>query len=74
MEAHQRQVEEKKRRESLREVELELDQEGKGGLASGNPNANQTSSPVEMEVDLAASQAGWQIRGLVRRMWKWTIV
>ena len=74
MEAHQRQVEEKKRRESLREVELELDQEGKGVLASGNPNANQTSSPVEMEVDLAASQAGWQIRGLVRRMWKWTIV
>jgi hypothetical protein len=72
MEAHARRAEEKKRRESLRE--LELDQEGKGGLASGNPNTDQASSPVEMEVDLAASQAGWEIGGLVRRMWKWTIV
>ena len=64
MEAHERRVEEKKRRESLREI----DQGAKSG------NTNQTGSPVEMEADLAASQAGWQIRGLLRRMWKWTIV
>jgi hypothetical protein len=66
MEAHEQRVEEKKRRESLRG--LDLDQ---GELASGDTNE---ASPIEMEVDLAASQAGWQIRGLVRRMWKWTIV
>lgn len=59
MEAHERHMAEKRRRESVREQEV-------GNAAAG--------CQIEAESDPLASQEGWEIRGLMRRMWKWTVV
>jgi MFS family permease len=34
----------------------------------------QEGNPIEAEFDPAASHEGWELKGLLRRMWKWIIV
>lgn len=66
MEAHERHLAEKRRRESFPLQEADEDEHGNG--------LQRERSLVETQVDPLASQEGWEIKGLMRRMWKWTVV
>ena len=64
MEAHERRLDEERRREAFRDEKTEDEKNGMG----------MEMNPVETHLDSLASKEGWEVRGLLRRMWKWTIV